>query len=91
MFKRAPRSSPDGQGLCGVRPRRHHGVRTNIQFSLEMHLTVQKKREESERGEGRTPGTMDNDSIAVAYMDVGVVLVTSMWDSRPKSVRVCSV
>lgn len=91
MFQRAPRSSPDGQGLCGVRPRRHHRVRTNIHFSLEMHLTVQKEREESERGEGRTPGTMDNDSIAVAYMDVGVVLVTSMWDSRFKSVRVCSV
>lgn len=86
MFKRAPRSSPEGQGLCGVRPRCHH-----INFSLEMHLTVQKEREESERGEGRTPGTMDNDSIAVAYMDVGVVLVTSMWDRRPKSVRVCSV
>lgn len=91
MFKRAPSSSPEGQGLCGVRPRRHHGVRTNIKFSLEMHSTVQKEREESERGEGRTPGTMDNDGIAVAYMDVGVVLVTIMWDRRPKSVRVCSV
>lgn len=32
---------------------------------------------------------MDNDGMAVAYMDVGVVLVTSMWDRRPKSVRVC--
>lgn len=33
-------------------------------------------------------GTMDNDSVAVGYMDVGVDLGAHMWDPRLKIVRV---